>query len=226
MKIDVVTLFPGFFESPLKVSLLGRALESGALEVGLHDLRKWGLGKHRSVDDEPYGGGAGMVMRPEPLFGAIDDLRKDDSTVILMSPRGRRLDQPTVVELGRLPHLVLLCGRYEGVDERVSEHAVDLELSIGDYVLAGGEAAALVVIEALSRMTPGVLGNAESLTTESHSDRLLEHPQYTRPAEFRGWRVPDVLLSGDHAAVERWRGQEAEAPDRRAPAGSVAMRNP
>ena len=193
----------------MKVSLLGRALQTGALEVQVHDLREWGLGKHRSVDDEPYGGGAGMVMRPEPLFGSIEALRSNVSTVILLSPRGRRLDQPAVVELGRLPHLVLVCGRYEGVDERVSEHAVDLELSIGDYVLAGGEAAALVVIEALSRVTPGVLGNVESLARESHSDRMLEHPQYTRPAEFRGWRVPDVLLSGDHGAVERWRDEEA-----------------
>ncbi|MDQ3618525.1 MAG: tRNA (guanosine(37)-N1)-methyltransferase TrmD [Actinomycetota bacterium] len=209
MKIDVVTLFPAFFGSPLQVSLLGKAIGSGALEVALHDLRRWGLGKHRSVDDEPYGGGAGMVMRPEPLFGAIEDLRSEHSTVILLSPRGRRLDQPMVVELSRLPHLVLLCGRYEGVDERVSEHAVDLELSIGDYVLAGGEAAALVLIETLSRVTPGVLGNAESLTRESHSDRLLEHPQYTRPSDFRGWGVPEVLLSGNHAAVERWRNEEA-----------------
>ncbi len=209
MKIDVVTLFPAFFGSPLQVSLLGKAIGSGALEVALHDLRRWGLGKHRSVDDEPYGGGAGMVMRPEPLFGAIEDLRSEHSTVILLSPRGRRLDQPVVVELSRLPHLVLLCGRYEGVDERVSEHAVDLELSIGDYVLAGGEAAALVLIETLSRVTPGVLGNAESLTRESHSDRLLEHPQYTRPSDFRGWGVPEVLLSGNHAAVERWRNEEA-----------------
>ena len=209
MKIDVVTLFPDFFRSPLQVSLLGKAIGSGALEVALHDLRQWGLGKHRSVDDEPYGGGAGMVMRPEPLFAATEALRAEDSTVILLSPRGRRLDQPVVVELSRLPHLVLLCGRYEGVDERVSEHAVDLELSIGDYVLAGGEAAALVLIETLSRVTPGVLGNAESLTRESHSDRLLEHPQYTRPSDFRGWGVPEVLLSGNHAAVERWRNEEA-----------------
>lgn len=209
MKIDVVTLFPAFFESPLQVSLLGKAIGSGAIEVALHDLRRWGLGKHRTVDDEPYGGGAGMVMRPEPLFAATETLRAEDSTVILLSPRGRRLDQPAVVELSHLPHLVLLCGRYEGVDERVSEHAVDLELSIGDYVLAGGEAAALVLIETLSRVTPGVLGNADSLTRESHSDRLLEHPQYTRPSDFRGWGVPEVLLSGDHAAVERWRDEEA-----------------
>ncbi|MDQ5816461.1 MAG: tRNA (guanosine(37)-N1)-methyltransferase TrmD [Actinomycetota bacterium] len=209
MKIDVVTLFPAFFESPLQVSLLGKAIGSGAIEVALHDLRRWGLGKHRSVDDEPYGGGAGMVMRPEPLFAATEALRAEDSTVILLSPRGRRLDQPAVVGLSHLPHLVLLCGRYEGVDERVSEHAVDLELSIGDYVLAGGEVAALVLIETLSRLTPGVLGNADSLTRESHSDRLLEHPQYTRPADFRGWNVPEVLLSGDHSAVERWRDDEA-----------------
>ena len=209
MKIDVVTLFPAFFGSPLKVSLLGKAIASGSLEVALHDLRRWGLGKHRSVDDEPYGGGAGMVMRPEPLFAATEALRAENSTVILLSPRGRRLNQPAVVELGRRPHLVLLCGRYEGVDERVSEHAVDLELSIGDYVLAGGEAAALVLIETLSRVTPGVLGNADSLTRESHSDRLLEHPQYTRPSDFRGWGVPEVLLSGNHAAVERWRNDEA-----------------
>ena len=209
VKIDVVTLFPAFFDSPLQVSLLGRAIGSGALEVTLHDLRRWGLGKHRSVDDEPYGGGAGMVMRPEPLFGAIEDLRSEHSSVILLSPRGKRLDQNLVADLGKRPHLVLLCGRYEGVDERVSEHAVDLEVSIGDYVLAGGEAAALVLIETLSRVTPGVLGNADSLMTESHSDRLLEHPHYTRPAEFRGWRVPEVLLSGDHGAVERWRAEQA-----------------
>ena len=210
MKVDVVTLFPEFFESPLRMSLLGRAIGSGVLQVDLHDLRRWGLGKHRSVDDTPYGGGAGMVMRPEPLFGAVDTLRTDATHVLLFSPRGRLLNQNKVQELASREHLVLLCGRYEGVDERVALHAVDEEVSIGDYVLAGGEVAALVLIEAMSRLTPGVLGNLDSLTTESHTDGSLEYPQFTRPAEYRGHEVPDVLLSGDHGAVARWRREQSE----------------
>jgi tRNA (guanine37-N1)-methyltransferase len=215
MRIDVVTLFPNLFEEPLRTSLLGKAIESGLLEVGVHDLRAFGLGRHRSVDDEPYGGGAGMVMRPEPIFAAVEAARTESSHVVLLSPRGFRLDQGHVARLTAHDHIVLICGRYEGVDERVAEHLADEELSIGDYVLAGGELAALVVIEALSRLLPGVLGNVESLASESHSGRGLEYPQYTRPAEFRGWRVPDVLLSGDHGAVEGWRSEQAEATTER-----------
>ncbi|HEV2754658.1 MAG TPA: tRNA (guanosine(37)-N1)-methyltransferase TrmD [Actinomycetota bacterium] len=213
--IDVVTLFPELFTVPLETSLLGKAVASGLLQVRVHDLREHGLGRHRSVDDEPYGGGAGMVMRPEPLFAAIDALRGPASHVVLLSPRGQRLDHGGVARLAALEHLVLVCGRYEGVDERVVEGAVDEELSIGDYVLAGGELPALVVIEAISRLVPGVLGNAESLGSESHAGGLLEYPQYTRPAEFRGRRVPDVLLSGDHGAVERWRREQSELITRR-----------
>ncbi|MBW3595423.1 MAG: tRNA (guanosine(37)-N1)-methyltransferase TrmD [Actinobacteria bacterium] len=215
MKIDVVTLFPELFETPLRTSLLGKAVASGVVDVGVHDLREHGLGKHRSVDDEPYGGGAGMVMRPEPIFDAVEVLKEPDSHVVLLSARGHRLDHARVEQLSQHRHVILICGRYEGVDERVAEHLVDDEISIGDYVLAGGEVAALVVIEAVTRMIPGVLGNPSSLETESHSRGLLEHPHYTRPAEFRGWKVPDVLLSGDHAEVERWRHEHAKEVTRR-----------
>lgn len=213
MRIDVVTLFPEIFDSPLRSSLLGRALEEGLLEVRLHDLRLFGVGRHRAVDDEPYGGGAGMVLRPEPIFEAVDAIAVGAGSrphVVLLSPRGTRLMHPEVARLAGIPHLVLICGRYEGVDERVAEHLADEELSVGDFVLAGGEVAALVVIEAVSRLIPGVLGNRASLETESHSGALLEHPHYTRPAEYRGHRVPEVLLSGDHGAIARWRRAEAE----------------
>ncbi len=210
MRIDVVTLFPEFFDAPLRTSLLGKAVEANLLDVVAHDLRQWGLGKHRTVDDEPYGGGAGMVMRPEPLFEAVDALRPPAGHVILLSPRGSVLTQPKVEELASRDHLVLLCGRYEGVDERVATDAADEELSIGDYVLAGGEVAALVVIEAMSRIVPGVVGNEASLRSESHTTGALEYPQYTRPAEYRGVTVPDILLSGDHGAIERWRKQQSE----------------
>jgi tRNA (guanine37-N1)-methyltransferase len=215
MRIDVITLFPKLFEEPLRTSLLGKAVEGGRLEVAVHDLRTFGLGKHKSVDDEPYGGGAGMVMRPEPIFDAVDSLRTESSHVVLLSPRGIRLDQSHVSLLAERDHIIFICGRYEGIDERVAEHLADEELSIGDYVLAGGEVAALVVIEAVSRLVPGVLGNIESLSSESYSPRGLEYPQYTRPAEFRGWRVPEVLLSGDHGAIERWRAEQATATTRR-----------
>ncbi|MDQ3986279.1 MAG: tRNA (guanosine(37)-N1)-methyltransferase TrmD [Actinomycetota bacterium] len=210
MEIDLVTLFPNFFEAPLKISLIGKAIEAGRLSVEAHDLRRWGLGKHLSVDDEPYGGGAGMVMRPEPLFEAIDSLRRADSHVVLLSARGQRLTQEMVVELASFDHLVLVCGRYEGVDERVAQFAVDREVSIGDYVVAGGEVAALVVIEAVGRLAPGVLGNVRSLDQESFTTGLLEYPQYTRPVEYRGHRVPDVLLSGNHPAIAEWRSQQSE----------------
>jgi tRNA (guanine37-N1)-methyltransferase len=229
VKIDVLTIFPDLVEGPLKVSLLGKAIAAGKLQVAVHDLRAYGVGRHRSVDDEPYGGGAGMVMRPEPIFEAVDALtgggrgepvrrlgagvppKKDElSHVVLLSARGARLDQAGVSRLARRQHLILICGRYEGVDERVAEHLAGEELSIGDYVLAGGELPALVVIEAVSRLVPGVVGNVASLESESHSSGMLEYPQYTRPEEYRGYRVPDILLSGDHGAVERWRAERAE----------------
>ena len=210
MRIDVVTLFPELFDAPLRTSLLGKAVASGTVEVALHDLRRYGLGKHHSVDDEPYGGGAGMVMMAEPIFAAVEALEPADAHVVLLSPRGRRLDHGVVTELAAKERLILICGRYEGVDERVSEHLVDEEVSIGDFVMAGGELPALVLIEAVSRYVPGVLGNAESLGSESHAEGLLEYPHYTRPAEFRGWTVPEVLLSGDHGAIERWRKERSE----------------
>jgi tRNA (guanine37-N1)-methyltransferase len=208
MRIDVITLFPALFEAPLATGLLGRAVAAGTVDVRVHDLRAHGIGRHRSVDDEPYGGGAGMVLRPEPVFDAVEAIGGDPH-VVLLSPRGPLLTQPGAARLAALDHLVLICGRYEGVDERVALHLADDELSIGDYVLGGGEVAALVVIEATTRLVPGVVGNAESLASESHTSGLLEYPQYTRPVEFRGHRVPDVLLSGDHGAVKRWRGEQA-----------------
>jgi tRNA (guanine37-N1)-methyltransferase len=210
MRVDVITLFPQFFAEPLRISLLGKAIERGLLDVTAHDLRAFGLGPHRSVDDQPYGGGAGMVMRPEPIFAAVNQVRTPESHVVLMSTRGAKLDYRAVVRLASMRHLLLVCGRYEGVDERVAQHLVDEEVSIGDYVLAGGELPALVVIEAVSRLTPGVLGNTESLTVESHTQGLIEHPQFTRPVEFEGHRVPDVLLSGDHGAIARWRREQSE----------------
>lgn len=218
MRIDVVTIFPELFDPYLRTSLLGKAIAGDVLEVSVHDLRAHGLGKHRKVDDEPFGGGAGMVMRPEPIFAAVEPLNSEDTHTVLLSPRGTRLDHEVVERLAGLNHLVLICGRYEGVDERVAEHLVDEEISIGDFVLAGGDVAALVVIEAVSRLVPGVVGNPLSLETESHARGLLEYPQYTRPAEFRGWPVPEILLSGDHGAVQRWRDEKArEVTQRRRP---------
>jgi tRNA (guanine37-N1)-methyltransferase len=209
VRIDVVTLFPELFEVPLRTSLLGRAAEKGILSVHLHDLREHGLGKHRSVDDSPYGGGPGMVLRPEPIFAAVEDIPGATPHKILLSPRGTRLDHAGVARLVSYDHLILIAGRYEGVDERVADHLVDEQVSIGDFVLSGGELPALVLIEAVSRFLPGVLGNAESLSSESHADGDLEYPQYTRPAEWRGLKVPDVLLSGDHEGVARWRAEQA-----------------
>jgi tRNA (guanine37-N1)-methyltransferase len=208
LRIDVVTIFPRLVQDFAREGLLGRALSAGLLELHAHDLRRWSRDRHRSVDDEPYGGGAGMVMTPAPFFDAVDELGTPESHVVLLSPRGARLNQAAIEQLATRDHLILLCGRYEGVDERVSE-LVDQEISIGDYVLAGGELPALVVVEAIGRLIPGALGNPSSLETESHARGLLEHPQYTRPADYRGLRVPDVLLSGDHGAVAAWREQQA-----------------
>ena len=211
MRIDVLTLFPEFFEAPLKASLLGKAVEQDVLEVAVTDIRDFAKDRHRTVDDAPFGGGPGMVMKCEPVADALESLRGGNSLdrVILMSPRGRRLDQEVVRELSKAPDLVLLCGRYEGVDERISQELCTDEISIGDYVLSGGELAALVIIEAVSRMVPGVIGDWESVATDSFYDGMLGPPQYTRPAEFRGVEVPSVLREGNHAAIERWRRKEA-----------------
>lgn len=211
MRIDVITLFPELIERVVGVSLLGRALEEGLLEVAVTNPRDFTHDRHRTVDDEPYGGGAGMVMQCGPLFEAVEHLRRPDSAprVVYMTPRGKRLDQNLVRDFATEQHLIVLCGRYEGIDERVTENLVTDEISIGDYVLSGGEVPALVLIEALSRMIPGVVGDWDSVTTDSFYNGLLAPPQYTRPATFRDLPVPDMLLSGNHAAIDRWRRKEA-----------------
>ena len=207
MRIDIVTLFPELVDVPLRTSIIGRAVEAGLVEFGIHDLREQGLGRHRSVDDYPYGGGAGMVMRPEPLFAAVEPLREAGAHVVLLDPAGEPLTDALARELATLPHLALVCGRYEGIDERVRS-LVDREISIGDYVLTGGELPALVLVDTVARLVPGVIQEA-SHQGDSFASGLLEHPQYTRPEEFRGMRVPDVLLSGHHGEVDRWRRREA-----------------
>jgi tRNA (guanine37-N1)-methyltransferase len=209
MRIHVITLFPEIFGSPLAASVLGRARSRGVVEIFLHQLRDYAAGRHAAVDDTPYGGGQGMVMKPEPLIAALEHVCAPDSPRrILLSPRGGPFDQRRAEALAGERALCLVCGRYEGVDERVTA-SVDEELSIGDYVLSGGELAALVVIDTVTRLLPGALGNAESPADESHATGLLEHPQYTRPEEFRGLRPPAVLFSGDHGAIARWRREES-----------------
>ena len=215
MRIDVLTIFPGIIDGPLRESLLGKAVAAGLLDVRVHDIRDHTTDRHRQVDDEPFGGGPGMVMMAEPVFRAVEALGEGPTRVILLSPAGRRLDQPLVRELAAEPWLVLICGRYEGVDERVVEGLPAEEVSIGDYVLSGGELPALVVLEAVGRLVPGVVGKEESLARESFEDALLDHPHYTRPQEFRELRVPDVLVSGDHARIEEWRRRAAEEKTRR-----------
>ena len=214
MLVDIVTIFPGFFASPLATGLLGKAGERGLVEVRLHDLRDWATDRHRSVDDAPFGGGAGMVMAPGPWFDALDDLEAEGpARAILLAPDGHRFDQRAAQRLAAEPRLILCCGRYEGIDERVRTRVHEV-LSIGDFVLAGGETAALVVLE-VARLVPGVMGNAASATDESFAAGLLEYPQYTRPAVYRGLEVPAVLRSGDHGAVERWRREQALERTRR-----------
>ncbi len=208
LAIDVLTLFPKMFESPFAESIVARARQAGILELRVHDIRSWTSDRHHVVDDAPYGGGAGMVMKPEPLARAIRAVRGAAGRVVLLSAQGRRFDQATARRLASAGHLVLVCGHYEGVDERVIESDVDEELSVGDYVLTGGELAAMIVVDAVARLVPGVI-DAGSLEQESHTDGLLEGPQYTRPPEFEGRRVPAVLTSGDHASVVRWRRAEA-----------------
>jgi tRNA (guanine37-N1)-methyltransferase len=206
VKITVITIFPGYFSSPLEVGIVGRAIGSGNLEIETVDLRDFTTGAYRRVDDAPYGGGPGMVMMIEPLAKALEPLAA--TTRVLMTPAGRPLNQGVLDRFAGIDHLTLVCGRYEGVDERVVEHFIDEEVSVGDFVLPGGEAAALAVIEGVARLLPGVLGNSESTTGESFRGATLEEPHYTRPSEFRGWEVPEVLLSGDHRRIERWREEQ------------------
>ena len=208
-RVDVITTFPETFDGFLDVSLLGKARAAGIVEVQVHNLRTWADPPHRVTDDYAYGGGPGMVLKAEPIVAAVEDLRGADSRVVLLTPQGRPLTQPTVSELAARPHVILICGRYEGVDERVRTLVVDEEISVGDYVLSGGEVAAMVVIDAAARLVPGVVGDAGSLVGESHAEGRLSHPQFTRPEEFRGLRAPAVLLSGHHARVERWRRAQA-----------------
>jgi len=213
MKIDVITIFPEYFASPLDVSLVGKARTDGTLQIVIHDLREHGHGVHRQVDDAPFGGGPGMVMMVGPLAEALDPLVSTHR--VLFAAAGMPLDQATLDRWADLDELTLVCGRYEGVDERVADHLVDEEVSIGDYVLLGGEVAALAVIEGITRLLPGVLGNPDSVIDESFRHGVVEEPQYTRPAEFRGWGVPEVLLSGDHGRIAQWRREQRTERTRR-----------
>lgn len=206
MRISIVTIFPEFFAGPVSVGVVGRAIERGLVSLDLHDLRDHGLGRHRQVDDTPYGGGAGMVMRVEPLDACLGPLA--ESHRVLLTPAGRPLDQEILDRLAGVDHLTLVCGRYEGIDQRVVDHHIDEEISLGDFVVAGGEVAALAVVEGVVRLVPGVVGNPESTTHESFRSGLLEEPVYTKPAEFKGWEVPEVLLSGDHQRIGEWRAEQ------------------
>ena len=224
MRIDIITLFPEICRAPLNESMMKRAQENGALELRIHNLRDWTNDKHHVVDDAPFGGGQGMVMKPEPIFAAVEDLRSEtrktsnaeesrienrESKVILMSPTGRRLDQSLATELSQELHLIIVCGHYEGVDHRVVENLIDEEISIGDYVLTNGAIAAVVLVDAIVRLIQGVLGDEQSAHDDSFREGLLEAPQYTRPAEFRGWKVPEILLSGNHGEIAKWRKEQA-----------------
>lgn len=216
MKIDILTLFPEICRAPLNESIMKRAQENKIVDLRVHNLRDWTTDKHHVVDGAPFGGGQGMVMKPEPIFAGVEGLKQETSnaeiqkpTVILMSPAGRRLDQKMASELSKESHLIIICGHYEGVDHRVIEHLVDLEVSIGDYVLTNGAIAAVVLVDAVVRLLPGALGHEHSALDDSFSAELLEGPQYTRPADFRGWKVPEVLLSGNHAEIAKWRKEQA-----------------
>jgi tRNA (guanine37-N1)-methyltransferase len=217
MRFDIFTLFPGIFESPLKESMLKRSIESGLLDVQLHNIRDYAEGRHQVTDDYPYGGGGGMVMKPEPVFTAVENVLGIDDQgsgqsaipIVLLTPQGRVFNQQVAFELAQYDRVALICGRYEGFDERIREHLATDEISIGDYVLTGGELAALVVVDAVIRLKPGALGDPTGAIDDSHAGGLLEYPHYTRPPEFRGWGVPEVLLSGDHARVDWWRREQA-----------------
>jgi len=209
MKIDVLTLFPGMFSGPLDESIVKRAREAGLLKLGIHNLRDWTHDRHKTVDDRPFGGGPGMLLKPEPIFEAVEQLAGGTTKVILLCPQGRKFDQGIARELAQEEHVLLVCGSYEGFDERIREALADDELSIGDFVLTNGALPAMVVVDAVTRLLPGVLGDDESSKDESFSQGMLEYPQYTRPAEFREMKVPDVLLSGNHAEIAKWREQQA-----------------
>ncbi len=216
MQVDVITLFPEVVTVPLGASMIGRAQERGLLTLRVHNLREQGIGKHRQVDDQPFGGGPGMVLKPDPIFAVLDPLRTDRSRVLLMTPQGRAFHQRDAERLSREEHLIFLCGHYEGVDQRIVDSCVDEELSIGDYVLTNGAIAAAVVIDAITRLLPGVLGDDESAIQESFgASGLLDHPHYTRPAEWRDMKVPEILLSGDHAKIVAWRAEQALERTRR-----------
>jgi tRNA (guanine37-N1)-methyltransferase len=213
MRIDILTLFPEVCRAPLSESMMKRAQESGAVDLHIHNLRDWTTDKHHVVDDAPFGGGQGMVMKAEPIFAAVEQLKSktenQKSKILLMSPTGRRFDQQMATEFSAESHLIIICGHYEGVDHRVIEHLVDAEISIGDYVLTNGAIAAVVFVDAIVRLLPGVLGHEQSAADDSFSGGLLEGPQYTRPSDFRGWKVPDVLLSGNHGEIAKWRKAQA-----------------
>ena len=209
MQIDILTLFPEICRAPLNESMMKRAQESGALRLRIHNLREWTTDKHHIVDDSPYGGGQGMVMKPEPVFAAVESLLTDSSKVVLMTPQGRKLDQQIAREFSAEEHLIIVCGHYEGIDHRVVDHLADAEISIGDYVLTNGAIAAVVFVDAVARLLSGVLGHEQSALDDSFSSGLLEAPQYTRPAEFLGWKVPEILLSGNHEEIVAWRKSEA-----------------
>ncbi len=211
MRIDILTLFPEMFGEPFSAGILGRAVERKMIGINVHNIRDFTHDKHHTVDDYPYGGGAGMVLKPEPIFEAVESMNTEsgDVPVILLTPQGRLFSQQIAMELSKYSRLMLICGRYEGVDERVRSHLVTDEISIGDYVIGGGELAAMVVVDAVVRLLPGVLGSDASALDESHVAGLLEYPQYTRPAEYRGWSVPEVLLSGNHAQISKWRHEQS-----------------
>ncbi|MBI4303562.1 MAG: tRNA (guanosine(37)-N1)-methyltransferase TrmD [Chloroflexi bacterium] len=217
MQFDILTLFPQMFDGPFSTSIIKRAVDRELIRINIHDFRDFAHDKHRTVDDAPFGGGAGMVLKPEPLFEAVETIKSDiaqkqgieNIPVVLLTPQGRLFKQQIARELSRQSHLILICGHYEGVDERIREHLATDEISIGDYVLSGGELAAMVVVDAVARLLPGVLGSEASPVEESYSSGLLEYPQYTRPAEYRGWAVPEVLLSGNHAQIAGWRREQA-----------------
>ncbi len=213
MRIDILTLFPNMFSGPFAESIVRRAMDRNVISMTIHNLRDWGLGKHRVVDDYPFGGGTGMVMKPEPIFEAIEAIRAESAhssaPVILLTPQGRVFNQKIAGEMAALDRVILICGHYEGIDERVREHLATDEISIGDYVLTGGELAAMVVVDAVVRQLPGVLGSEESAKDDSYTSGLLEYPQYTRPQTYRGWEVPQVLLSGNHAQIATWRREQS-----------------
>ena len=209
MKIDVLTLFPAMFAGPLDESIVKRARQAGQLDLTIHDLRDYTHDRHRTVDDRPFGGGPGMVLKPEPIFEAVEALAGEKTRVTLMTPQGRRFEQPVASEIAEHEHLLLICGSYEGFDERIREHLAHDEISVGDFVLTNGALPAMIVIDAVTRLLPGGLGDEESATDESFSNGMLEYPQYTRPSEFRGWGVPEILLSGHHAEIEKWRRQQS-----------------